>query len=197
MWPFGLCTSGVCTVIFGLIYHGILSLLDCLRLLDCTWKHAACGVFAYLKYVPAVVKNPGTFLSTTKHKLTQLSPCDCRVRRKDFFPSHTHWNIMSHLCRSPHSLSFDMWFGGSTSMTSLRNNTWSTFGVCPGSLFLRSQPIDEHEGPSFSANIQHWTFPHRNSCQGHYEVDLHAAYARFGAHKQQGIQNGVNCVLCW
>ena len=51
MWPFGLCTSGVCTVIFGLIYHGILSLLDCLRLLDCTWKHAACGVFAYLKYV--------------------------------------------------------------------------------------------------------------------------------------------------
>jgi hypothetical protein len=48
-----------------------------------------------------------------------------------------------------------MWFGWSTWMTSLWKYTWSTSGVFPESLFLRSQPIEEHKGPLFFSNIQH------------------------------------------
>ncbi len=64
--------------------------------------------------------------------------------------------------------------------------------------FLHSQGVDKPRDPRSPpiSNIVE-QFLHRDSAQGHYEADQCAAYARFRAHKQQGIHNGDCCVLCW
>jgi len=87
-------------------------------------------------------------------------------------------------------------------MTSLQNNTWSTFGVFPGSLFFAlSHPIDEHKGPSFSTNLQqsqtipsHELITHDKAIR---KPTCMLPYAQLGTLKQQDIQNGEHYVLCW
>ena len=70
--------------------------------------------------------------------------------------------------------------------------------LCAITLFYTRNPLTskrDHRSPPI-CNIVEW-FLHMNSEQGDYEANLHAAYARFGARKRQGIQNGERRVLCW